>query len=301
MSQFHTKKKKDYLVLTEEKSMKKLVFFITLISVFSINASAASTGTFTGPKTNAILSVDLNGGSSGNRTNEGWNGSAVFADPYGVTWSPWGGPTNQGGDGTTLPTGTGTTMSKTFGTKTITISLPGTASNYASGLNSTDKGNPTGAATDNDMFRDFLYVSGYFRQGANYMQIQVSGLTSGWSYQMALFSYDSTNTGKFMNWTATAPYSTANGYYNGSIFAAPADEQTISFSSKGAPAVFTLTANGSGVATVWGWGGDGITNHQSADPTVLNGFQIVQVTPEPATIVLLGLGLTMLRNKKNGK
>jgi hypothetical protein len=277
--------------------MKRVAFFLTLIGVFSLNASA-TTGAFTGPKTNAILSVDLNGGTSGNRTNEGWNGSAMSTDPYGVWWSPWGGPTNQGGDGTTLPSGTGViSISKTFGTTTVTISLPGASSNYASGgLRSVDRGNPTGAATDNDLFRDFLYVGGSYRQGANYMKIDFSGLIAGNAYQIALYSFDWQNS-KTMNWTATAPYSTANGYYNGSIFAAPADEQSITWSGSGArqaPAVFTVTANGSGVATVWGWGGDGITNHQSADTAYLNGFQI---TPEPATIALLGLGFALIRKR----
>src|SRR5208282_192744 len=57
------------------------------------------TGNFTGPLTTGVLlSVDINGGpiTSANSTTEGSNGPSgspvLSADPYGVLWSPWGGP-----------------------------------------------------------------------------------------------------------------------------------------------------------------------------------------------------------------
>ncbi|MGA2916261.1 MAG: PEP-CTERM sorting domain-containing protein [Sedimentisphaerales bacterium] len=285
--------------------MKKLIFCLILAAAFAMNASATTTGTFTGPLTNAILSVDLNGGTTSNDCpTEGWNGSkttpVLNADPYGVTWSPWGGPTNTCGDGTALPSGTGvSSISKTFGTKKVTISLPGNLAKYASGyMNSRDRGSPTpNYNTDNDMFRDLLYVGGSSKQSNNYMQIDVNGLTPGMQYQLALYSYDWQNA-KTVNWTATAPINSEGWVATNGNFTAPADEQTITWTSGGArpaPAVFTLTANSSGVVTVWGWGGDGITGHNSADTTYINGFQI---TPEPATMTLLCLGgLALLRKR----
>jgi hypothetical protein len=290
--------------------MKKLIIVsISLILAVSMNALAVTTGTFSSPLTDATLSVDLNGGTSSNASpTEGWNGSysspSFGADPFGVLWTPWGGRANTYGDDTVLPAGTGvTSISKTFGAITVTISAAGTPGRYSSAmLNSRDRGNPTPNYTnDNDLFRDFLFVSGSGGnvQGTNFLQVQFSGLTPNAQVQVALYSYDYSG-GHTMNWTATAPVSdgTNIGWWSGgNQFSAPADMQQLTWTGSGArpaPAVFTLTANSSGVATIWGFGGTG--TGQSADTTYINAFQIV--VPEPATIALLGLSLVALRRKK---
>jgi hypothetical protein len=276
------------------------------------------TGTFTSPLTTGlVLSADINGGviASNNSTTEGSNGPAsspvLSADPFGVTWSAWGGPTNTNGDGTQLPnsnaspTAAASSISKTFaGGITATLSEAGTASNYGTvssieSLNGRDRGTPSGAANDNDMFRDFEFAgaAGSAIQSTNYLQLQVGGLAASTSYEIALYSFDTTGSHS-MNWTATAPTSNlSNGGHLGynpdptDVFTAPADEQTITWTSGGAnpaPAEFTITSSATGSLTVWGWGGNGITGSQNSDTSYLNGFQIAAV-PEPTTLGLIGV------------
>jgi hypothetical protein len=274
--------------------MKKCIKMSVLGAAFAValvgSVCASTVGAFTGSLTNAFLSVDINGGqiSAGGCTTEG-TGSA---DPYGVTWSPWGGPVSTSGDGTQLPNNsasvTGTSISKTFGSVTATISLDSVnQAAYANPftINSRDRSALNGAANDGDMFRDFVFAAtGGGIQGENYIALQLSGLTSGAAYTVAVYSFDQQSS-LIMNWTATAPtlYSGngRDGWWgstpNGS-FAAPADEQTINWSSgtttMRAPAVFTVNADNAGVIKLYGFGGDGISNHNSSTSSYLNGFQI---------------------------
>jgi hypothetical protein len=288
----------------------------------------ASTGSFTGPLTDAFLSVDLNGGplASAVAPTEGYNGSSstpFYADQYGVTWSPWGGNTYSGGDGTQLPSSqsspniNASSISKTFGTLTATLSIDTTLNSGAYGtvngvasMNSRDRGAQTGvtylppASSDGDMFRDFVFAggSGSQVQGENYLQLTLTGLTPGASYQLALYSFDGSG-GHSMNWTGVAPTTSNNldGWWapspvGNNTFTAPFDQQTITWSGGGtnnfpAPAVFTETANGSGNVTVYGYGGTG--SGQSGDTSYLDGFQIAQV-PEPSALALFGLGALLL-------
>jgi hypothetical protein len=328
---------------------KLIVLCFALVLVFAMN-TWASTGTFTGPLTNAFLSVDMDGGKpTDTAATEGWNGSTTsgvyYADQYGVVWSPWGGPMWSGGDGGQLPQNQSGTLpntssiTKTFtfngtpstqvtnvaGTTplpspiTITISAAGTSSCYQSGwpLSSRDRGAAAGSAPnynngataalgDVDMFRDFVfgYDSGSNVQSTNYLQVQFGGLSANTQYEIALYSYD-TSSGNTTNWTATAPtMENWMGWWDGTTdgtFTAPADEQTITWTTSGpttAPAVFTLTSDNSGNITVYGFGGNGISGNENAMNSYLNGIQIAPV-PEPATIALLSLGgLVLLRRKR---
>jgi hypothetical protein len=223
-----------------------------------------------------------------------------------------------------------TSISKTFGSVTATLSInaSGTNNNSAdygtvnsvASLNSRDRGTPSGAAGDSDLFRDFAFAagSGSEVQSTDYIQLALTGLTPSTSYQIALFSYDSSGSHS-MNWTATAPF--ANGtndnhfgwnpdsssqlpagytFVAAGNFVAPLDEQTITWTAgtTPAPAVLTVTTDATGAATVYGWGGNGVSNSQSGDSSYLDGFQIAPAVPEPATVSLIGLScLGLLRRK----
>jgi hypothetical protein len=312
-------------------SMQRVVCAFAVMLVLAASSASASTGNFTSPlTTNVILSVDVNGGviTSQNSTTEGSNGPSgsptLSADPFGVTWSPWGGPTNTNGDGTQLPNSNGggvqaDTITKAFGGITASISAAGTLSNYSTNgtghLNGRDRGAPTGAANDNDLFRDLVFAgaSGANVQSTNFLKLSFSGLQANGVYKVAAYSFDTTGAHS-MNWTATPPTSNLqNGDHLGynpnptNIFAAPSDEQTITWTGGGAnpaPAVFLVTADGTGNLALWGWGGNGVSGNQSADTSYIDGFQLA-VIPEASAFAMGGavcgmIGLTYIarRNRK---
>ena len=292
--------------------MKKLIVGLVLVVVLAVNASGTVTP-FSGPLTNAILSVDLNGGKTTDlKPTEGLGA----ADAYGVVWTPWG-----GADGIQLPqnqegvlSGT-SSLSKQFGTTSVIISASGTLVNYdtANPITSRDRG--LGDTSDGYMFSDFIFgkKSGSNVQGTNYLQVEFDGLMAGGQYQVALYSYDSTYETS-VNWTSTAPVlqntwmgwwsdkCSDDGYSN--IFQAPTNLQTITWGLEGdkpAPALLSLTADAGGKIFVYGFGGSGISGDQNAQNSYLNGFQISMLSmpvPEPATIALLGLGLVVFKKRK---
>jgi PEP-CTERM motif len=280
-----------------------------------------NTGSFNSPSTTAFLSVDLNGGpssaTSGNSASptEGWNQSfsapAFGPDPYGVTWSAWGGPTGAFGDGTQLPNDqsgisvgassinkTFTTASVASGSVTATISAAGTSTAYgakAGGLplDSRDRGTgwtggAVGPAFDIDMWRDFIFASGSGSnvQSSNFLQVQFTGLNPNSTYQISLYTYDPSGSHNAVG-TAT-PYQDQNfeslGWWanqtanpGNETFAAPADAQVASWAGSGtppAPITLNVISNGQGLANVWTWGGTGNAGDENADTSYLNGFQV---------------------------
>jgi hypothetical protein len=149
------------------------------------------------------------------------------------------------------------------------------------------------------MFRDFIFTADTSSsvQGTNYLELQFSGLSPEVNYEIAVYSFDALSL-HTTTWTATAPTSSLGvlGWWDGTgtnnVFTAPADEQTMNWrdgtaaSTIRAPALFTLKADSSGTATVWGWGGDGGSD-QTPDVAFLNGFQIALAVPEPTSLALL--------------
>ncbi|HEY1685936.1 MAG TPA: dockerin type I repeat-containing protein [Tepidisphaeraceae bacterium] len=217
------------------------------VAAILLGATAAlgqiNTGSFTAPSTSAYLSVDINGGiiASNDTPTEGWDqvdgDLPIGADPYGVTWSSWGGPTYDGGDGTQLPDSGSSvgaaSISKTFsgmptsaipsGSLTATLSAPGSTSSYGNlsnglPLNGRDRGSGsnsvnnwaqgyTGPMADIDMWRDFEFAggSGSNVQSSNFLQLQLSGLKPNASYTILLYTFDALASVNHVSATAT-PY-----------------------------------------------------------------------------------------------
>jgi hypothetical protein len=202
---------------------------------------------------------------------------------------------------------------KTFvGSIHVSVAAAGTAASYGSpSINSRDRGNVPGGLTyspaaqkDGDMFRDLIFgaTSGSNVQGTNYLQVQVTNLTPGSVYTIATYGFDNSSA-NVTSWTATAP-TVSNGISGwwaaspagNNTFTPPDDVETIDWKNGAnsatlrAPALFALTADQTGTATVWGFGGDGLLD-QNASNTYLTGVQIAagNLVPEPASLALLGL------------
>lgn len=242
---------------------------------------------FTSPDTNAFLSVDLNGGpSSATSSNsasptEGWNQNfgptpptGFGPDPYGVTWTGWGGPTNQFGDGTQLPNDQSglnvgaVFINKTFaglptsnvssGSVTASVIAGGTLAQYNNArgqgtpMDSRDRGTGwTGGATgpdfDIDMFRDLIFATGNGSnvQSTSFFQLQLSGLNANSTYNISVYAYDGLSGAHNEAFTATPPqnqtavalgwWAPITGGAGNETFTAPADEQVGSYSSDGTP------------------------------------------------------------------
>ncbi len=251
-----------------------------------------------------FLSVDMNGGDAqsgnNNSTNEGWDGT-VNQPVNGVTWSPWGGRTTQGGDGNFLPfnpttpvlglTHSFTAAAVTSGTVTVALNAGGTAT----GFNSRDRGAPTGSANFGDMYRDLNFLARNTAQqlGAGPMVITLSGLNANTTYNYTGYSYDDGSPGQMVYGVtnpSTYDYADTGNASTGTSYSALPNALAASLAGPRlqwfahdvptngdsvTSSTFKFTSDASGNATIYEWANSITGGAQSA--TVLNGFQLSNV------------------------
>ncbi|HEX3357941.1 MAG TPA: autotransporter-associated beta strand repeat-containing protein, partial [Tepidisphaeraceae bacterium] len=172
-------------------------------------AIAATSCWLSHPAGAQFLSVDLNGGDaqSGNNLspNLGWDGT-TNQPVNGFVWTPWGGRTSVGGDGTNfLPFNPstpvlGVTKSFTTGAVTsgaITVSLTA-GTTTGTGLNSRDRGAGGGSTNYADMYRDLIFVprNTNLQSGGSPLIISLSGLNKNTTYTFTGFAIDPSDTGQ---------------------------------------------------------------------------------------------------------
>jgi hypothetical protein len=285
--------------------MKKVIGWFAVIAL-ALNMNAMATPIYT-----PFVGVDLNGGQG----SYGPTQAAQSGEPAGTpAWQGW---NVNDGDFFVSPT----TVTKSFPTAgvasgSITVSLTGVGTSL-SARNRTALGSTEPWA---DVQRDFVFANRNtaIGLGRHYLEFDVSGLNPNTSYEFTMFGFDpsSAQTGNdrgYMAWGVQNPatyldnnvgsgqsYQPAVGGTNNPIpTLARAPITGPSPSQSGAGGTFTggfyfysgsfiVTSNASGNASVFGW--NDANSFSSQTISMANGFQI-GATPEPTSIMLLGIGL----------
>ncbi len=158
----------------------------------------------------------------------------------------------------------------------ITVQVAGVG---ASGLTDRLRSSPpnAGAFDESLLLRDFMFNDNS-NEASEGIDVTVSGLAANTSYSVSLWAYDGAtdnpggNPNRIANWSANG---TQVIFAETSVGAAPLSNDTYRHD-------FTATSNGSGVIVFTG------REAGSATGVLINGLRIV---PEPASLVLVGLGL----------
>jgi hypothetical protein len=213
-------------------------------------------------------------------------------------------------------------LTNVYGSYTVNIKgIPGATGNRAA----RNRGANAGALSD--VTQDFVYAergtNGGF--GQHWVKVTVSGLTPNETYEFTGYSREPFNGGvgetdsSYSAWSDRArigfdgpgPWMDANvgpGALYGPVYGSPADPMTDGIYKNPIPtavrqrlsgpdsadpyaysATFNTTANAGGQIEVYVWGDpQGFSGTQTV--SLINGFQLAQV-PEPATLLLVGMGL----------
>jgi autotransporter-associated beta strand protein len=213
--------------------------------------------------------------------------------------------TTRGGDGAFLPfnpvspvlgiTKTFTTGIATSGAVTVSLGNGANGANNAS-INSRDRGSPTGATNNNDLYRDLVFLSRDTgtQVGGTPLIISLSGLNKNTTYRFTAYANDTFNLGQYVFGEVNSrPYDyapAAEQDENNGLFAnppTPLDGSLIGpritsgsgllpvSSAEGFASSFQITTDNDGAATIYEWSNIGFTGNQGA--AVFNGFKIDNV------------------------
>jgi hypothetical protein len=214
-------------------------------------------------------------------------------------------------DITDLDVGLDFSTTSTVGGHTVTIN--GTGNSMAA----LDRGGPDASQPNYDVYQDATYTTRNTANGfgRHYLQVVVSGLEDNTDYRVIPFHYDQNNAGAdgWMAWGLENPaawldanvgpgesYQPAEGGINnpiptlargpmtgpwpGNFF----DEPELGGLHYTSP--FWMTSSGTGTLTFYGWAD--ADSYSTQDISMINGLRIT--IPEPASMILLGLGGLML-------
>lgn len=130
---------------------------------------------------------------------------------------------------------------------------------------------PGADSTNNNMWRDFIFVSGSDNTGTKGLNITITGLLFSTDYNVRIWSWDDS--------TSNNPEATWNG--NSLTFPNSPDPASLN----NYVVAFTATTDNMGTLVLQGRGVDEQSNN-----VFINGFELTAV-PEPGSLALLGLGL----------
>lgn len=285
---------------------------LKLFACLVVSAFVTFGQTMAAPLFDPFLAVDINGYNAGGGQSIGPTGAGFqgFEAAEGLFLAPsidWG---NSGAAGLTnvFPSSEGN----------VTANMIGVAPNSFRGAR--NRGANAGALSD--VLQDFVFaqrnVDGF---GQHYIKLTLSGLTPGQPYEFTGYARDAFNGGvdSFQGWTdrdrlggldgpgaymdanfgAGALYQPAPGGANNPIPTAvrSATSGPDSVDPYAYSASFNTTADAGGVVTVYTWA-DPNTFSGVQSATLLNGFQLA-VVPEPATALLLAIGLACLKGRRH--
>jgi len=258
------------------------------------------------PSFTPFLAVDINGYNAGGGQvmgptatgYEGWEAAEGLLLPPSIDWSGGG------------AAGLTRVFSTSEGNITATMSGVGVS------LGARNRGANGGAL--GELTQDFVFAQRDFGLGGlgrNYIELTLSGLSPGQQYEVTAFAREPafSNSDSFQAWTDRAAlggldgpsaWLDANIGAGASYLAAPggvnnpiptlvrAQESGPDSSDPYAYSASILSfADAGGVVTIYGWADGNDFDPDTQGASLLNGFQIAAVIPEPGTLTLVGAGL----------